>query len=110
MTPAHRSFYLMIVIMLTVGVASGQTPPATGTPPFGSFGGGPDVINLANLNSHITVPVLHKPGRGMNFTYDLSYDSSVWYAVTSGSTTSWQPVSNFGWAGCHRSRDGISVI
>jgi RHS repeat-associated protein len=99
MTPAHRSFYLMIVIMLTVGVASGQTPPATGTPPFGSFGGGPDVINLANLNSHITVPVLHKPGRGMNFTYDLSYDSSVWYAVTSGSTTSWQPVSNFGWRG-----------
>lgn len=72
---------------------------ATETPPFGSFGGGPDIINLANLNSHITIPVLHKPGRGTNFTYDLSYDSSVWYPVTSNGTTSWQSVSNWGWRG-----------
>jgi hypothetical protein len=71
----------------------------TGTPPFGSFGGGPDVINLANLNSHIAFPFLQRSGRGMDFTYAMSYDSSVWYPVTSSGTTSWQPVSNWGWRG-----------
>jgi RHS repeat-associated protein len=70
---------------------------ATGTPPFGSFGGGPDVINLANLNSHIVVPVLSKAGRGGPFPYDLSYDTSVWNPVRSGATTTWQPVTNWGW-------------
>src|ERR1041384_1854178 len=55
-----------------------QGPP-TGTPPFGSFGGRPDVINLANLNAHLSIPILHKAGRGLNFVYDLTYDSSVWY-------------------------------
>lgn len=69
----------------------------TGLPPFGSFGGGPDAINLANLNAHLTIPVLHKPGRGTNFVYDLSYDSSIWYPVTSGSTKSWNPVPLRGW-------------
>src|SRR5713226_6561704 len=80
-------FFLLFTASLTFLLpASAQKPPATGTPPFGSFGGGPDIINLADLNSHITVPVLHKSGRsGFNFTYDLSYDTSVWTKVTSGS-------------------------
>jgi RHS repeat-associated protein len=103
MFPSLRSsFTLLLLIALALSLqglsatsASAQVP--TGTPPFGSFSGGPDVINLANLNSHITVPVLNKAGRGTNFTYDLSYDASVWYPVTSGSTTSWQPVFNWGW-------------
>jgi len=99
MTRIDRSLCLVIVLILAAGFASAQTPPATGTPPFGSFGGGPDVINLANLNAHWTIPVLHKPGRGTNFSYDLSYDSSVWYPVTSGGTTTWTAVSNFGWRG-----------
>lgn len=71
----------------------------TGTPPFGSFGGGPDIINLANLNSHIVVPALHKVGRGTNFTYDLSYDTSVWSPTSSSGTNAWTPVQNFGWRG-----------
>src|SRR6266851_8483322 len=97
MMPMRCFLYLLIVLTLTASTSSAQV--ATGTPPFGSFGGGPDVINLANLNSHITIPVLHKAGRGTNFTYDLSYDSSVWYpAGVSGSQT-WQPVTNFGWRG-----------
>ncbi len=29
----------------------------------------------------------------------MSYDTTVWYPVTSGSTTSWQPVYNWGWRG-----------
>ena len=93
-----RSFRLLVPIVLlaiTPLRLSGQVP--TGTPPFGSFGGVPDIINLANLNVHIDVPVLNKPGRGINFTYDLSYDSSVWYPVTSNGSTTWTPVYNLGW-------------
>src|SRR2546422_5232119 len=97
MTRVFRSLFLIIYLLALTENSSAQVP--TGTPPFGSFGGGPDVINLANLNSHITIPVLHKPGRGTNFNYDMSYDSSVWYPVTSGGTTTWQPVQNWGWRG-----------
>jgi len=51
----------MAVVLLQVSRA---LAPATGTPKFGSFGGGPfDVINLGNLNTHFTVPVIHKAGR-----------------------------------------------
>jgi RHS repeat-associated protein len=88
---------LLVIIVAFPFAASAQV--ATGTPPFGSFGGGPDIINLANLNAHWTIPALNKPGRGTNFTYDLSYDTSLWYPVTAGSTTSWQPVYNWGWRG-----------
>ena len=80
--------------------------PVTGTPPFGSFAGGPDVINLGNLNIHLDIPVLHKPGRGLNFNYDLSYDSSLWSPVTSGSNTTWQPVGIWGWSGATAAATG----
>ncbi len=87
---------VVIFLALCVGPATAQVP--TGTPPFGSFGGGPDIVNLANLNAHIPIPVLHKPGRSTNFTYDLSYDTSVWFPVgTSGSQT-WQHNSTWGFA------------
>jgi hypothetical protein len=55
------------------------------------------VINNANLNIHWTIPIFHKPGRGTDFTYDLTFDSAVWYPVISGGTTSWQPAPNYGW-------------
>jgi hypothetical protein len=100
-----RSLYVLVLFALAVSVASAQVP--TGTPPFGSFAGGPDVIDLANLNSHITVPVLHKAGRGMDFSYDLSYDSSVWYPVAG----SWHSTTNWGWRGITEVATGyISVF
>jgi RHS repeat-associated protein len=68
-----------------------------GTPPFGTFGGGPDVINLANLNSHLTVPVFHKPGRGLAFDFTLVYDSWIWAPAGPGANQSWQPDTNWGW-------------
>lgn len=95
MAQISRWLFIAIATLCVAHVSCAQV--TTGTPPFGSFGGGPDVINLGNLNAHITVPILHKAGRGTNFTYDLSYDSSVWYPVTSGSTTTWTPALNFGW-------------
>lgn len=61
----------------------------TGTPPFASYGGGPDIINLGNLNAHLTVPIVQKAGRGTNFTYFLNLDSSVWYPIGSSGSQSW---------------------
>ncbi len=90
----------LVLISLTLApFSTGQV--ATGAPPFGSFGGGPfDTVNLGNLNVHFAVPILHKAGRaGFDFTYDLSYDSSVWYPVTVSGSQSWQPVLNWGWRG-----------
>ncbi len=89
---------LVLVVLFLTRAGLGQVP--TGTPPFGSFGGGPfDAVNLGNLNLHFAIPAVNKAGRGMPFTYSLSYDSSVWYPVTSNGTTSWQPVGNWGWRG-----------
>jgi RHS repeat-associated protein len=106
MTRILRYAFLMTVLALAAESASAQV--TTGTPPFGTFASNsaPDVINLANLNAHLAIAVLHKAGRGTDFTYDLSYDSSVWFPVTSGSTTSWQPVSNWGWRGATEAGTG----
>jgi RHS repeat-associated protein len=93
-----RSIRFLVAGALTIlGPALVHGQVQTGTPPFGSFAGGPDVINLGSLNAHIDVSVMNKPGRGLNFTYDLTYDSSVWYPVTTGSVTTWTPALNYGW-------------
>ncbi|HZR56765.1 MAG TPA: hypothetical protein VFA74_07820 [Terriglobales bacterium] len=85
---------LIVFFAACITHVSGQV--ATGMPPFASLGGGPaDTINLANLNIHLTIPLVHKAGRGMPFTYDLSYDSSIW--TPSGG--SWQATINYGWRG-----------
>jgi len=97
MTCRHR--LLLIVIMLGLSTPAMAQGPTTGTPPFGSFGGGPDVINLSNLNTQWVFPIIQKAGRGTDFTYDLSFDSSVWYPVGSSGSQSWQPVVNWGWRG-----------
>ena len=87
------------LIALTALPASAQV--ATGVPPFGSFNrDDPDTVNLGNLNVHITIPVLHKAGRGTNFTYDLSYDSSIWYPAGATGYQTWvQIANNLGWRG-----------
>jgi RHS repeat-associated protein len=95
MISSYRSFVLILLLALSPAYLAAQV--TTGTPPFGSFGGGPDVINLANLNSHIDIPILSKPGRGLNFTYDLTYDSSIWAPVTANGTTTWAPIGGWGW-------------
>ena len=90
--------FAALIAVLFSGICSGQVRPATGLPPFGSFGGGPfDTLNLGNLNAHFAIPVLHKAGRGMAFSYDLSYDSSVWSAVSSSGSTTWVPIGYWGW-------------
>ncbi len=99
----RRQFLLFVLLTALLFVApSAPAQVQTGTPQFGSFSGGPEIINNANLNVHWTIPIRHKPGRGTNFDYDLTYDSSVWMPVTANGTTTWQPVSATtipGWTG-----------
>jgi hypothetical protein len=92
-----RIFTIASFLILLSMSAMGQV--VTGTYPFGQFTGGPDAVNLGNLNASWTIPIVNKAGRGQNFVYNLNYDSSVYYPVTSGSSTSWQPVANWGWQG-----------
>jgi hypothetical protein len=87
----------MFALVLSAAFAFAQVP--TGTPPFSSStsAGGPEAIDLANLNVHLDIPIFSKLGRsGMNFTYDLSYDSSIWYPSTINGVLTWTPVENYG--------------
>ncbi len=101
---ARTATYIYIAILIgflaCLAIPNSTAQVATGTPTFGSFGGGPfDTVNLGNLNVHFSIPVLNKAGRGTAFTYNLAYDSSLWTpAVVSGSTV-WQPAGNWGWQG-----------
>lgn len=90
-------FSLLVFAFLPIIV---RAQVQTGTPAFGTFGGGPDVINLANLNSQLTIPIVNKAGRGLNFTYSLFYNSSIWVPVRSSGTIAWTPtaVSSWGWS------------
>ena len=93
----YASTMVLFVCTFFPVVAAAQVQ--TGTPAFGTFAGGPDTIDLANLNSTIVIPVLRKAGRGMDFTFSFVYDSSVWVPLTSSSSTSWNPsgAGTWGW-------------
>ncbi|HXQ27062.1 MAG TPA: RHS repeat-associated core domain-containing protein [Candidatus Acidoferrales bacterium] len=96
MKSAHKILLWLGLLSVCAGAAPAQV--VTGTPPFGSFSGGPvDTINLANLNAHISIPVVNKAGRGLPFSYNLGYDTSVWYPVGVSGSQTWQPVQNWGW-------------
>jgi len=88
-------------LLAASGVSFAQV--ATGTPPFATLDGGPfDVINVGNLNVHLTIPILNKAGRGQNFVYNLAYDTSVWQPVSVSGVNYWQPVTPNGipgWSG-----------
>jgi len=92
-----RAGWVFAVVAVISGISMAQAP-ATGTPAWGSFGGGPfDVINLGNLNVHFAIPIVHKAGRGMPFLYDITYDSSVWYPGAVNGVLTWQPSQNGYW-------------
>lgn len=96
--PSKTSFRFCVPLfcLLLSRMATGQQVP--GLPNFGSFSGGAtDTVNNANLNVHFEFPVMSRAGRGLPFSYTLSYDSEVWFPVTSGGTTVWNPSPNWGW-------------
>ncbi len=91
-----RSPVIALAIIIIAIAADGQV--ATGTYNYGTFDNkGFDTINVGNLNVHFAIPVLNKAGRGVPFTYDLSYDSSIWVPVSVSGVEQWQPVGNWGW-------------
>jgi RHS repeat-associated protein len=98
---ARRNFTLLglAFVLASLLPAPSTAQIVVGTPPFGTYGGGPfDTINIANLNAHMIIPVVHKSGRGMPFNFDLAYDTSIWQPVTSNGIPSWQPANSWGWA------------
>ena len=109
-----------LVLILAFLVYSAVAQVATGTPPFSSLEGGPDVVNLGNLNVHMAYPVLHKAGRGLPLSFDLTNDSSFWYPATlNGGAVVWNPVTTGGWSGSPQgvgnmqfacATDGVSYI
>ena len=96
---------LLILGLIAAAPVSAQVP--TGVPPFSSTGGGPDIVNEANLNVHVSVPVIQKAGRGVPFSYVLNYDSSIW--LPSGSAWTPNNTSSWGWRGATESLVGYTT-
>ena len=97
-----RFYFCVVLICLAFGwgiVGYGQNTVAPGTPAFGSFDGGPDILNLGNLNVHWNFPILTKAGRGTPFVYNIPYDSTIWTPVTTTGSPVWTPpyTGGFGW-------------
>jgi hypothetical protein len=90
-------YLILLYAMLVTGLAT-TAQVATGSYPYGTFNNmGFDTINVGNLDTFFTIPVLNKAGRGLPFYYNLSYDNSVWEPVSSSGVESWVPVQAFGW-------------
>ncbi len=93
----RTAIHLPAVLVLIASAALAQ--PTPGLPPFGSFSGGPfDTIDNANLNVHFEIPVFSRAGRGIPFSYTLTYDNSIWSPVSASGTQAWTPVTSWGWA------------
>jgi YD repeat-containing protein len=110
----HTFRYLCILVMFAISARTLAaqtvfvTATPTGTPPFSSStAAGPDTIDLANLNVHLNVPVLNKHGRGMDFNYNLSYDSTIWVPTTSMGSLVWKPIFDWGWRGVTEATTGF---
>lgn len=90
---------LCVVLFLALEICAFAQTPVTGFPPLGTFAGGPfDTVNLANLNVHFAIPIFSRLGKGIPFSYALSYDGLVWSPTTSSGAYGWTPVSsNWGW-------------
>lgn len=67
-----------------------------GKPAFSTITGGPDSIDLGNLNVTWQFPLFSKPGRHIPYTLALVYDSSVWRGNLPLQPTI-GPISSFGW-------------
>jgi RHS repeat-associated protein len=88
----------LLIAILFLGITAPLIAQVTtGLPPFGSFAGvSVEQVNLANLNVHLTLPIESKPGRGLSFVYNISYDGSIWTPVGSSGSQLWTPAPNFG--------------
>jgi RHS repeat-associated protein len=96
MATKWRTIASALVIFLSGSFALAQVAPSAY--PFGTFDTkGIDTINVGNLNLHLSIPIIQKAGRGVPFSYALTYDSSVWQVVSVSGTATWTPVQGWGW-------------
>ena len=92
------SWHAAMFIIARNGRSSGQV--ATGTPPFGSFGGGPfDTVNLGNLNVHFSVPIFEQARKRNRVYIQPSVRQLTMDACRCLRSTVWQPAANWGWQG-----------
>ena len=85
---------LVLIFEIILSSASLAQSNQTGLPSFSSESGGPwDLVNLANLNVHVALPVTARPGRGSNFRFGLSYDNTTYQNIGGF----W--LLNFNWVG-----------
>ena len=70
-----RQFLMLFVAMVGMFPAMAFSQVDTGFPPFSSITGGPDHINLSNLNIHWEFPIVSKAGRGLPFDYAIAFDN-----------------------------------
>lgn len=86
---------LVLSLFFLTNLLHAQTP-ATGAYAFASFDTpGFDSINLGNLNTRFTIPIVSRPGRGQAFNYSLQYEGLIW---TNASGT-WVPDPTWGFRG-----------
>jgi YD repeat-containing protein len=78
-------FLALFILVFYVNISCTWAQQAqTGFPPFGSFGGDSfDTVNLQNLDVHLTIPIMNKPGRGLPVALSLNYDGLIWTASNS---------------------------
>ncbi len=79
----RMSFYSTLimfgVLFAIVAPPSSLAQVATGIPPFSSVSAGPgDDVDLGNLNVHIAIPIINKPGRGLPIVANADIESSIW--------------------------------
>lgn len=77
---------VLLFVFCAAGALAGQSLNPTAPVPF-------DHIGYGNLTHSFSIPVVHKAGRGLPFTYQLAYHSHVW----SLSGSAWVPDTNWGW-------------
>ena len=81
---------LLLILVCTCAIAQG---PKTGFPPTGSFQNGSfDTTNLQNLNTFFQIPIVSSPGRGVNFSFAITYNTAMW--SNTGYLGAWTPVTN----------------
>src|SRR5215471_12612323 len=85
----HRSSVQLVALLFYFSFAA-WSQSITGLAPFAPLqGSGAEIVNLANLNVHLTVPVMQKPGRGLDFHYALNYDSTIMVKTPANGTYHW---------------------
>jgi hypothetical protein len=71
-------FLLLLLTTVCLSAQDSNTQVATGVPPLSTTTGGPDSLNVGNLNANWSFILLERPGRGLPYHAGLAYDNSVW--------------------------------